>query len=100
MTNELKPMSLEPLGDRVLVKVDLSETVSKGGIILPSTTQKKTQTGDVVAAGPDLGKGLPRVPFSPGNKVLFDQYAGTSLDIDGIAHVLLREADVLAVVRG
>jgi chaperonin GroES len=93
-------LTLEPLGDRVLLKVILSETTTPGGIIIPTSAQKKTEIGEIVAVGPGIGRDLPAVPYVPGSRVIYDKYAGTSIDINGEAHLLLREVDVLAVVKG
>ncbi len=97
--SEPDSLALDPLGDRVLLKVILSETTTPGGIIIPTSAQKKTEIGEVVSVGPLVGKGLPAVPYGPGSRVVYDKYAGTSIVLDHEDHLLLREVDILAVVR-
>ena len=59
-------MKVKPLGDRVLIKVQESESKTASGIIIPQTAQEKTQNGVVVAVGPgtkndkDPGAGVGR----------------------------------------
>ena len=70
---------LKPLADRVLIEVDVEETKTAGGILLPDTAQKKSQKGTVIAVG--SGKVLDngeRLPFevAVGDRVLFAKYSG------------------------
>ncbi len=92
---------LKPLADRVLVKVDVEETKTKGGILLPDTAQKKSQKGTVVAvgAGKVLDNGT-RLPFevSVGDHVLFAKYSGVDIEEEGENYLLLSERDILAIL--
>ncbi|MDR0550627.1 MAG: co-chaperone GroES [Spirochaetaceae bacterium] len=90
-------MTIKPLSDRVLVKVEKAETKSAGGIIIPDTAQEKTQTGVVCATGPGTEK--EKVTVSAGQKVMFDKYAGAQLKIDGVEHLILKMADIVAVIE-
>ena len=92
---------LKPLADRVLVKVDEEETMTKGGILIPDTAQKKSQKGTVMAIG--SGKVLDngtRLPFEVkvGDHVLFAKYSGVDIDEDGEKYLLLAERDILAIL--
>ncbi len=91
-----KKVSVTPLHDRVIVKADAAETITKGGIIIPDTAQEKPQRGTVVAAGP--GKKDEPVTVKPGNKVLYGKYAGTEIQIEGQDYLIMRESDILAIV--
>jgi chaperonin GroES len=89
------------LADRVVVKPSPAEERTKGGIILPDTAKEKPVIGEVVAVGPgkvteDGKKVLPEVKV--GDKVLYGKYSGTEVTIDGEEYLIMREADIFAVV--
>jgi chaperonin GroES len=90
-------MKVKPLGDRVMVKLEKSETKSTGGIIIPDTAQEKTQQGVVVETGPGTEKDP--VLVKAGQKVMYDKYAGTQIKINGEEHLILKMADIIAVVE-
>ena len=87
-------MKVKPLADRVMVKLEKSETKSTGGIIIPDTAQEKTQQGLVVEVGDDKEV----IKVKPGQKVMYDKYAGTQIKIDGEEHLILKMSDIIAVV--
>lgn len=89
---------LKPLADRVLVEVDVEESKTAGGILLPDTAQKKSQKGTVIAIG--SGKVLDngeRLAFevAVGDRVLFAKYSGVDIEEDGKKFLLLSERDIL-----
>lgn len=89
---------LKPLADRVLVEVDVEESKTAGGILLPDTAQKKSQKGTVIAIG--SGKVLDngeRLPFevAVGDRVLFAKYSGIDIEEGGKKFLLLSERDIL-----
>ena len=89
---------LKPLADRVLVEVDVEESKTAGGILLPDTAQKKSQKGTVIAIG--SGKVLDngeRLPFevAVGDRVLFAKYSGVDIEEGGKKFLLLSERDIL-----
>lgn len=88
-------MKLKPLGDRVLVKVQMSESKTAGGIIIPQTAQEKTQEGVVVAVGTDSDV----IKVKENDKIMYDKYAGTQVKIDGIEHLIVKMQDILAVIE-
>ncbi|MCL2805344.1 MAG: co-chaperone GroES [Treponema sp.] len=88
-------MKVRPLLDRVMVKLEKNEAKTAGGIIIPDTAQEKTQQGTVVAVGDDKEV----IKVSVGQKVMYDKYAGTQVKIDGEEHLILKMADVIAVVE-
>jgi len=90
-------MKVKPLGDRVLVKLEKNEAKTAGGIIIPDTAQEKTQTGVVVAVGPGTEK--EKITVKAGDKVMHDKYAGTQVKIDGEEHLILKMADIIAIVE-
>ena len=94
--------SLTPLGDRVVVKPQQRDEVTKSGIVLPDTAKEKPQRGEVIAVGKgrltDTGERLP-MDVQKGDNVLFAKYAGTEFKIDEDEYLILSEKDILAVVE-
>ncbi|HCC37317.1 MAG TPA: co-chaperone GroES [Treponema sp.] len=88
-------MKVKPLADRVMVKLDKNEAKTAGGIIIPDTAQEKTQQGVVVEIGDDTEV----IKVKAGQKVMYDKYAGTQIKIDGVEHLILKMADIIAVVE-
>ncbi|HEX9885323.1 MAG TPA: co-chaperone GroES [Longimicrobiales bacterium] len=93
---------IQPLADRVVVK-PLEETEQmRGGIIIPDTAKEKPQQGEVVAVGPgkvsDDGTRLP-MDVEVGNRVLYGKYSGTDVTLDGDEYLVVRESDILAVIK-
>ena len=88
-------MTLKPLADRVLVKTEKSEAKTASGIIIPDTAQEKTQIAVVVAIGDDSEK----IKVAPGQRIMYDKYAGTAVKIDGEEHLVLKAVDIIAVVE-
>ena len=94
-------LNLRPLGDRVVVKPLEREETTKSGIVLPDTATEKPQQGEVLAVGPGrtLDTGEKVIPdVKEGERVLFAKYAGTEVKIEGDDLLILREADILAIV--
>ncbi len=95
-------MKLVPLGDRVLVEILEAEEKTKGGIVLPDTAKEKPQQAKVVSIGKgrvsDDGKVIaPEV--KEGDKILFGKYSGTELKIDDRNLLMLKEEDILGIVK-
>jgi chaperonin GroES len=94
-------LNLRPLSDRVVVKPLANEEVTKSGIVLPDTAKEKPQQGEVLSVGPGrtLDTGDRVVPdVKAGDRVLFAKYSGTEFKIDQDELLILREADILAIV--
>jgi chaperonin GroES len=94
-------LTLKPLDDRVVVEPTDAEEKTAGGILLPDTAKEKPQQGEVLAVGPGRFEKDKRVPMDlkVGDKILYGKYSGTEVTIDGESLLILREADVLAVVN-
>lgn len=88
-------MKVKPLADRVMVKLEKNEAKTAGGIIIPDTAQEKTQQGVVVEVGDDADV----IKVKPGQKVMYDKYAGTQVKIDGVEHLIVKMADIIAIVE-
>jgi chaperonin GroES len=92
-----------PLHDRILLRrIDEGETV-RGGIIIPDSAKEKPQEGEVISVGKgksnDEGKVFP-LDVKAGDRVLFGKYAGTEIKIDGEDFIIMREEEVLGVLKG
>ena len=93
-------MKLQPLSDRVVVKMTEAEETTKSGIILTSTAKEKPQVAEVVAVGPGglvEGKEV-EMTVKAGDKVIISKYAGTEVKVDGEECVIVRQSDILAIV--
>ena len=95
-------MKLTPLGDRVLVKRCEAEEKTAGGIVLPDSAKEKPREGEVMAVGggkvTDSGDRAP-LTVKKGDRVLFTSYAGNEVKVDGTEYLLMREDDILAIVK-
>ena len=85
-------MTIKPLGDRVLVKVEEADQKTAGGIYIPDTAQEKTQNGVVLAVGDDE-----EITVKVDDKIIYDKYAGTTVKVNDEEHLILKAADILAV---
>ena len=91
-----------PLHDRILVRrIDEGETV-RGGIIIPDSAKEKPQEGEVISVGKgksnDEGKVFP-LDVKSGDRVLFGKYSGTEIKIDGEEFLIMREEEVLGILK-
>ena len=95
-------MKIRPLQDRVVVKRQDEETTSSGGIVLPGSATEKPQQGEVVAVGPgkktEDGKLVP-VDLKVGDQVIFGQYGGNTVKVDGDELLILNESEIFGVVK-
>ena len=95
-------MQIVPLADRILVKPLEAEEKTKGGILLPETAKEKPQEGEVVAVGDGkVFENGQKVALSvkKGDKVLYGKYSGTEVKVNGVEHLIVREEDVLAIIK-
>jgi len=102
MTPTTLMTTFSPLHDRILVRrVEEGETVH-GGIIIPDSAKEKPQEGKVIAVGKgksnDEGKVFP-LDVKAGDSVLFGKYSGTEIKIDGDEYLIMREEEVLGIVK-
>jgi chaperonin GroES len=90
------------VADRVAVKLDDPESMSKGGIVLPDNAKKKSVEGTVIAIGPGKWSetAWKRIPMSikVGYRVLVEQYGQQKIEVDGEEYTTLREEDVIAIL--
>ena len=94
-------MRLVPLGDRVVLKQLVAEETTKSGIVLPGQTKEKPLQAEVVAVGPGgmvEGKEI-EMTVNVGDHVIYTKYAGTEVELDDVEYIILRQSDILAIVK-
>ena len=94
-------MNLYPLQDRVVVKLVEAEETTKSGIILTGASKEKPQVAEVVAVGPGIAEGDNKVVMEVkvGDKVITSKYAGTEVKMDGQEYTIVKQSDILAIVK-
>jgi chaperonin GroES len=92
-----------PLHDRLLLRRIEEASTTRGGLIIPDSAKDKPQEGEVISIGKgktnDEGKLLP-LTLREGDRILFAKYSGTEIKIDGEDFLIMKEEDVLGIVRG
>jgi chaperonin GroES len=94
-------MKLVPLGDRVVLKQLEAEETTKSGIVLPGAAKEKPQQAEVIAVGPGGvvdGKEV-TMQVKEGDVVIYGQYAGTKVKVDGNELIVVKQNDILAIVE-
>ena len=94
-------MKIRPLHDRVVVRRMEEETTSAGGIVLPGSAAEKPTLGEVVAVGNGqvTDNGVRALDVKVGDAVMFGQYAGTEIKVDGESLLIMSENDIVAVIE-
>lgn len=91
-------MNIQPLADRVLVQPQEAEEKTAGGIIIPDTAKKERPIeGKVLAVG--QGTKDEEMVLKVGDKILYGKYSGTEVELNGENFLIMRQSDVLAVVK-
>ena len=94
-------MRLVPLGDKVVLKQLAAEETTKSGIVLPGQAQEKPQQAEVIAVGPGGmvdGKEV-AMQVKVGDKVIYSKYAGTDVKLDGEDFIVVKQNDIVAIVK-
>jgi chaperonin GroES len=89
-------INIKPLADRVLVEPAPAEEKTASGLFIPDTAKEKPQKGTVVAVG--SGKKDEPLTVKVNDTVLYGKYAGTEITIDGKEYLIMREADIFAIL--
>ena len=93
-------MQLKPIGDRVVIKKAEAEKTTQSGIVLPESAQEKPQYAEVIAISEDiLNDDKKKDSLKVGDKVIYSQYAGTSVKLDDVEYMVVKYIDILAVVK-
>jgi chaperonin GroES len=95
-----KELGVKPLSDRVVILPKEESEEMRGGLYIPDTAKEKPQQGNIVAVGPGRFEEGKRVPMelSEGQTVLYGKYSGTEVTLDNEQYLIVKEADVLAVI--
>ncbi len=88
---------IQPLADRILVKPAAAEEKTIGGIIIPDSAKEKPLRGEVIAVGE--GTKEEKMLLKEGDLILYGKYAGTELEFEGEKYLVMRQSDVLAIVK-
>jgi chaperonin GroES len=89
-------ITFKPLADRVLIEPIAAEQKTASGIFIPDTAKEKPLTGTVVAVG--TGKTDEPMTVKMGDSVLFGQYSGTEMKLDGKTYLIMRESDIYGII--
>ena len=98
----MKDQKIQPLADRVLVEPMEAEEKTAGGIVIPDTAKEKQQKGKVIAIGKgriaEDGKVTP-LEVKINDQVLFGRYSGTEVKVSGSDYLIIKEDDILAIIK-
>ena len=81
----------------MLVRPAAAEEKTVGGIIIPDSAKEKPLRGEVLAVG--NGTKDEQMVLKAGDQVLYGKYAGTELELDGEKYLIMRQNDVLAIIK-
>ncbi len=90
-------MNIKPLADRVLIKPTPAEETTLSGIIIPDSAKEKPLRGTVLATGE--GTKDEEMVVKDGDQVLYGKYAGTEIELDGEKYLIMRQSDILAILK-
>ena len=94
-------MTIKPLADKVVVKVEEAEQTTASGIVLSTSAQEKPAFATVVAVGPGGVVDGEKVEMTVkvGDKVVTSKYSGTEIQLDGEEYTIVSQSDILAIVE-
>ena len=98
----MEKQKIQPLGDRVLVEPLEAEEKSLGGILIPDTAKEKQQKGKIIAVGKgrvDEDGKLTPLEVKVNDQILFGRYTGTEVKIGSSDYLIIKEDDILAIIR-
>jgi len=92
--------SIQPLGDRVVVKPQPAEEKTASGLFIPDTAKEKPQRGTIIAVGPGRVENGTKIDMTvkAGDTILYGKYAGTEITLDDDEVLIMRESDILGIV--
>ena len=93
--------SIKPLGDRVVVQPKPAEEKTESGLYIPDSAKEKPQEGTVVATGPGRAENGTQIEMTveEDDDVIYGQYAGTEVTLDGDEYLIMRESDIFGIVE-
>ena len=87
--------TFKPLADRVLIEPSPAEQTTASGIIIPDSAKEKPLKGKVIATG--KGKVDEPITVKVGDEVLYGQYSGTEVKVEGKTLLIMRESDIYGI---
>lgn len=94
-------MKLVPLGDKVVIKQLAAEETTASGIVLPGQSKEKPQQAEVIAVGPGGvidGKEI-KMEVKEGDQVIYSKYSGTEVELEKETYIIVRQSDILAIIK-
>jgi len=109
-------MKIRPLHDWAVVKQSASDERTSGGLYIPDAAKEKPQQGEVIAIGEGRWKSkdednfrsakkkgtdekvFVKTTLKPGDKILYEKYAGSKVTVNDEEFVLVREENVLGIL--
>jgi chaperonin GroES len=93
--------SIQPLGDRVVVRAQEAEEKTASGLFIPDTAKEKPQKGTIIAAGPGRVENGTKIDMTvkKGDTVLYGKYSGTEISLDDEEYLIMRETDILGILK-
>ena len=88
-------MAFEPLKDRLLVEREEQSNQTDSGLYIPDTAKEKPLEGKVVAVGPDAKED----GISVGDKVIFANFSGMEITLEGKEYLILLSKEVLGLIK-
>jgi chaperonin GroES len=85
------------LADRVLIEPVAAEEKTASGIYIPDTAKEKPLKGKVIAAG--NGKADEPMTVKVGDNVIYGQYSGTEIKLDGKDYLIMKESDIYGILN-
>ena len=94
-------MKLAPLADRVVLKQLAAEETTKSGIVIPGKEKELPQQAEVVEVGPGgmVNGEEVKMEVKKGDKFIYSKYAGTEVELGDEKLIIVRQADILAVLK-
>lgn len=92
---------IKPLGSRVLIKMKEGEEKTKSGIILADAAQEKPQIAEVIEVGPGemIDGKIETMQVKKGDNIIISQYSGTKVKYEGTEYIIVKQDDILAIVK-
>jgi len=85
---------IQPLADYVVAQAEEAEQKTASGLYLMEKSQEKPKTAKVVAVGKDVKQ------LGLGDRIIYKSYSTTDVKVGKEDYILVKEEDVLAIVKG
>ncbi|MFA5871179.1 MAG: co-chaperone GroES [Parcubacteria group bacterium] len=87
-------VTIEPLGENVLIEPLKADAKTASGIVLPDTSEEKPQEGLVIATGDDK-----KIKVKKGQKVIYSKYSGSEVKVGEKEYLIVKNEDILAILK-